>query len=68
MRKFANWAGLMTKVSTREYNTFENVNTGTRYNWVDTQTWYSGFVQVCTDAGSIYVVRVKNLKRIVAES
>jgi hypothetical protein len=43
------------------YNAYAHVTTGTRYVWVDVSTWSTGFVQVCTPAHSIYLVRTENL-------
>jgi len=50
--------------STRVYHAYQHIKTGTRYLWVDLATSSTGYVMVCTDAQSIYIVKFKNLRRI----
>lgn len=48
----------------RHYNQFRHKFTGTRYLWVDLSTAHTGYVYVCTEAQSIYIVRYANIERI----
>lgn len=50
--------------SSKLYHAFQHIKTGTRYLWVDVSTSQTGYVLVCTDAQSIYIVKFKNLRRI----
>lgn len=48
----------------RHYHEFRHRKTGTVYQWVDLSTVYTGFVLVCTEAQSIFLVRFSNLERV----